>query len=127
MTEIQGVKSDMIANNLIPAHSTHPGEILKEEIECRGLSQKGLAQNMGMSYKALNDILNARRPLSTDTALLFESALGISAKMLMAMQLDYNINKAKSDKTFSDRLVAIRKMAASWLLSFALVFILFPS
>lgn len=28
--------SDMIANNLSPAFPTHPGAILKEEIEYRG-------------------------------------------------------------------------------------------
>lgn len=40
---------------------THPGEVLKDEIEARGLQQKRLADSMGMSYKVLNDILNERR------------------------------------------------------------------
>ena len=29
----------------------HPGEILKEEVEYRGISQNELAAKMGMSYK----------------------------------------------------------------------------
>ena len=61
----------------------HPGEILKEEIEYRNIKQSALAEQMGMSYKMLNDILNCRRPLSTTTALLFEAALGVSSDMLM--------------------------------------------
>ncbi|HJH64868.1 MAG TPA: HigA family addiction module antitoxin [Bacteroides mediterraneensis] len=64
----------------------HPGELLKEEVEERKLSQRKLAEGMGISYKVLNDILNCRRPLTAQTAMLFEAALGISASLLMRMQ-----------------------------------------
>ena len=57
----------------------HPGEILKEEIESRELSQIKLANQMGISYKMLNHILNERRPLTPNTAMLFEAALGVDA------------------------------------------------
>ena len=33
----------MIANNLKPFQPTHPGEVLKDELEYRGISQRGLA------------------------------------------------------------------------------------
>lgn len=33
----------MIANNLEPFEPTHPGELLKDKIEYRGVSQKQLA------------------------------------------------------------------------------------
>ena len=65
----------------------HPGELLKEEVGNRKLPQTKLAAQTGISYKVLNDILNCRRPLTTSTALLFEAALGISAGLLMRMQL----------------------------------------
>lgn len=90
----------------------HPGELLKEEIEVRKLSQTKLAVQTGISYKILNDILNCRRPLTTTTALLFEAALGISAGLLMRMQLDYNMQQTISDKSFMERLAQIRKYAA---------------
>ena len=51
----------------------HPGELLKEETEERKLSQRRLAEQMGISYKVLNDILNCRRPITTQTAMLFEA------------------------------------------------------
>ena len=78
----------------------HPGELLKEEIESRGLPQTRLAAQTGISYKILNDILNCRRPLTTSTAMLFEAALGISAGLLMRMQLDYNMQQATRDTSF---------------------------
>ena len=46
------------ANNLTPAFPTHPGEILKEEVESRGISQRMLASQMGIQYSVLNEILN---------------------------------------------------------------------
>jgi addiction module HigA family antidote len=65
----------MIMGNYVCARPVHPGEILKEEIEYRGISQVKLAAQMGMSYKELNHILNERRPLTPTTAMLIEAAL----------------------------------------------------
>jgi addiction module HigA family antidote len=98
--------------NYVCARPVHPGEILKEEIEYRGISQGKLAAQMSMPYKVLNHILNKRRPLTTTTAMLFEAALGVPADMLIGMQTDYNMRMIKQDKTFSDRLAQIRKMVA---------------
>ncbi len=112
MTTIQGIKTDMIANNLEPAYPIHPGEILKDEIEYRGISQRKLAEQMGMGYSVLNEILNAHRPLSEKTALLFEAALGVNAETLISLQAKYNMRVARKDKTFMKRLENIRKIAA---------------
>ena len=94
------------------ARPVHPGEILKEEIEYRGISQAKLAAQMGISYKILNHILNERRPLTAQTAMLFEAVLGISANLLIGMQTDYNMQVASRDKSFLDRLAEIRKTVA---------------
>ena len=103
---------NMIANNLVPAFPTHPGAVLKDEIEYRGISQKQLAKDMGMAYSALNEILNGRRPLSERTALLFEAALGINAEPLLRLQLHYNMQIAKRDKSFLDKLSKVKRIAA---------------
>ena len=70
MVNINGVDPKMIANNLNSFEPTHPGEVLKDEIEFRGISQKKLAEEMGVSYTVLNEILNAKRPLNTEYAML---------------------------------------------------------
>jgi len=90
----------------------HPGELLKEEIMYRKLTQSHLAEQMGIPYSAFNDILNCRRPLTPSTALLFEASLGISADLLMRMQLKYNMQIVRQDKSFAARLAQIRKIAA---------------
>ena len=102
----------MIANNLTPHYTTHPGEVLKDETEARGISQKVLAENIGMSYKVLNDIFNERRSLSIETAMLFEAALGIPASTLLALQTQYDMAKAKQNQTFLQRLSAVKRIAA---------------
>jgi len=73
---------------------THPGEVLKDEIEYRKISQSLLAKQMGTSYKTLNDILNQRRAINTTMAMMFEAALNIPADSLMRLQLKYNMQIA---------------------------------
>ena len=102
----------MIANNLTPAYPTHPGEVLKQEIEYRKISQRKLSEQMGISYKILNDILNCRRPVTTQTAMLFEAALDIPADSLMRLQLKYNMQQAAANPSFMERLKQVRKCAA---------------
>ena len=91
---------------------THPGEVLKDEIEYRKVSQRKLAEQMGISYKVLNDLLNGRRALPTATAMMFEAALGVPADSLMRLQLKYNMQQAMNDPSLCERLKQIRKYAA---------------
>ena len=91
---------------------THPGEVLKDEIEYRKVSQRKLAEQMGISYKALNDLLNGRRTLTIATAMMFEAVLDIPADSLMRLQLKYNMQQAMSDPSLTERLKQIRKFAA---------------
>lgn len=95
-----------------PYSPTHPGEVLKEEIVYRGISQKKLAAQMGISYTMLNEILNAKRPVTETLALLFEAALGIEAELFINMQTHYNMQIARKDSGLVARLQQIRKVAA---------------
>ena len=112
MITLKGFDPKMIANNLTPAEPIHPGEILKDEIEYRGIPQRKLAAQMGISPTLLNEILNGKRAISTEYALLFEAALGIDPEPLLKIQSDYNLQVAKSDKSFAERLANIRKIVA---------------
>ena len=106
------ISSDMVANNITPAFPTHPGAILKDEIEYRGISQCQLAKDMGIAQSALNEILNERRPLTEKTALLFEAALGVNAEPLLKLQMRYNIQKVRKDSAFMDKLANVRRITA---------------
>ncbi len=94
------------------AFPTHPGEVLKDEIEERGISQRQLAESMGLTYSVVNEILNGRRPLTPKTALMFEAALDVPADSLMYLQTKYNMQTARKDSTLLDIMNKVRKIAA---------------
>ena len=115
MITIKGVDPGMIANNITPFEPTHPGELLKDELHERRISQKHFAELIGVPYTALNEILNCKRPMSVDFSLLVEAALGIDANLFINMQTRYNTLTAREDKTLAERLDAIRGLCASLL------------
>lgn len=112
MITIKGVDPRMIANNIEPFVPTHPGEILKDEIEYRGISQRKLAAQMGVPYTQLNEVLNAKRQLTTEYALLIEAALDLPAEPLLKMQARYNMITVKRTPSFIEKLNNVRKIAA---------------
>jgi addiction module HigA family antidote len=103
---------EKVANNMVSSMLIHPGEMIKDEIIARGLTQKDLAQKMGVSYTVFNEILNGKRPVTTEYALLLEAALGTDANIWLGLQADYNMQKMKQDRSFMKRLEVIRKIAA---------------
>ncbi|MBQ2188807.1 MAG: HigA family addiction module antidote protein [Bacteroidales bacterium] len=112
MTHIEGKPDNMIANNLTPFIPTHPGEVIKDEIEYRGISQRKLAETTGIAYSVLNEVLNGKRAMTTDYALLIGKALDIDAEFLVRMQAKYEMDLAKKNPKMSLRLKNIRKIAA---------------
>jgi len=89
---------------------THPGDVLKEELESRDIKQKEFAALIGISYTMLNEILNAKRPMTTDFALLVEAALGINAELWVKMQMNYNLSFARSEKKMEKRIKEIKRV-----------------
>ena len=112
-SSIKGIDPNMIANNLEPFRPTHPGEVLKDELEYRKISQKQLATEMGISYTLLNEVLNGKRQVNTELALLVEAALDIPAESLLQMQARYNMLTAKRNKSFMEKLQNVRKIVAT--------------
>ena len=85
--------------------TTHPGAILKEELEAREISQKKFSELLSIPYTRLNEILNGKRPVTTEFALMVEAALGINPELLINMQTRYNMSVA--------RLIDIKKACAA--------------
>ncbi|MCQ2143697.1 MAG: HigA family addiction module antitoxin [Bacteroidales bacterium] len=99
-----------------PFVAIHPGELVKDEIESRGISQKKVAEIIGVPYTMLNEILNGKRPVTTETALLFEAALDINAELLVNMQSSYSLQTARKNKTLAERFASIRQTCAAMML-----------
>lgn len=54
------------------------------------MSQKKFSELLNVPYTQLNEILNGKRPVTTDFALMMEAALGINPELLINMQSRYN-------------------------------------
>ena len=113
MIILAGVTPDMIANNLTPFEPTHPGELIKDELEACNLTQAKLAESIGVKPSLLNEIIKGKRAVNTEMALLIEAALNIPADLLLNLQSDYNMQVAKSNASFMQRLSSIRNIAAA--------------
>lgn len=81
-----------------------PGEYLRAELNIRGISQADLAVRAGVSAKHLNQVVQDVVPLSTDTALRLERALGISANLLTQLDASHQAKKGrdKAEAKLSD-------------------------
>ncbi len=88
----------------------HPGEMLKEELESRGITQKEFAKAIEVSYTMLNEILNGKRSITADFAILIEAALGTPAEHWLNMQARYNLQTARRKETVISRFNSIRNM-----------------
>lgn len=74
----------------------HPGEILKEEyIKPLGLTITQTARNLGVTRKALSDLVNEKSGISPIMALRLARAFNTSAGMWINMQADYDLWQAK--------------------------------
>ena len=54
-----------------------------------------------MPYTAFNEIINGKRPITTDTALKIEAATGIAATIWVGLQADYNMQIALQNSKLS--------------------------
>ena len=95
------------------AYATHPGSVIKDEIESRGISQRKLAELTGIGYTVINEILNGHRPLTERSALLIAAALDIDSDPLLRLQYKYNMQTLMKDESFLKRLKTIKGFAAS--------------
>ena len=68
---------------------------------------------LSVPYTQLTEILNGKRPVTTDFALMMEAALGINPEMLINMQSRYNMSVALQKKPLMTRLMDIKRACAA--------------
>jgi len=85
----------MNSNNINSFLATHPGEVLKDELKSRKIKQSDFAKNIGIALTILNEIINGKRSITADTALILEKALDIEAIYWLNLQCNYELDKAR--------------------------------
>lgn len=82
----------------IPTHRapTHPGEMLLEEfLAPMGLTQRELAEAIGVPYQRVNEIVNGRRGITPSTALRLAQFFGMSTEFWINGQMRWDLYHAK--------------------------------
>lgn len=79
---------------IIPAFTTHPSELIKDELTERKMTQKELAELTGIKPSILSETINGKRSISLNMATALESVLGIPTTLWMNLQTQYNIDSA---------------------------------
>ena len=76
-------------------YAVAPGEYLGEWIDEQGLSQQRVAELMGCSRKQVNEIVNGRAPITSDTAIRLERLVGIPADSWLRYEAAYRADLAR--------------------------------
>lgn len=77
---------------------THPGAILREDILPEaGLTQGELAERLGVSRRTINEIIQERRPVTTDMACRLAVAFGNSPEFWLNMQQAVDLYEAREE------------------------------
>ena len=85
----------MTTKEIKPFKATHPGLVLKDELVAREISQKEFAHSINMQPTMLNEIINGKRAVTAEIALILEKALDIPADFWMNFQTQYELDKAR--------------------------------
>jgi addiction module HigA family antidote len=78
--------------------TVHPGEILQEALDERGMSQRYLAFATGYTQKHINQIVKGHTRITVEAALRLERELDISARFWLHAQADYDLDIARGIK-----------------------------
>lgn len=84
----------MSNKKMTPFIATHPGELVRDEMRERGLTQKQLAEMAGLTPSVVSEVVRAKRSVTEEIASSLEKALGIPVVMWMNLQSQYDHDTA---------------------------------
>jgi HTH-type transcriptional regulator / antitoxin HigA len=82
-------------NTYNPDYAVPPGWLLEEHLEVSGISHAEFARRCGRSAKMISEIIAGKAPVEPETALQFEKVLGVSARIWLGIETDYQLHMAR--------------------------------
>ena len=89
-------------DTLLPGIAIPPGELLQEELECRGISDGEFARRVCITHQDLERIFLGERAITQDVADAIERELGISAYLWLKMEARYQLILSRLTEQESD-------------------------
>jgi addiction module HigA family antidote len=90
-------------NRITPFIATHPGEMIKDELKERNMTQKQLSELTGIKPSVLSETINGKRSVSLSVAMALEKAMGIPAEVWMNLQTQFDIDSASIEERNKQR------------------------
>ncbi len=88
----------------------HPGRIIRQEcIEPLGLSVTAAARGLGVTRKALSELLNGKSGVSPEMAIRLAKAFGSSPEVWLGLQMDHDLARLKAKA----RRIRVQKFASA--------------
>lgn len=89
---------DSVNNQYKPNYAVLPGEVLSDELEIRDMSQQELSKRTGLSAKHIVSIIKGKAPITPETAIKLERAIGMPANYWLNLESNYQEIKARLDE-----------------------------
>lgn len=77
------------------AQTFPPGEFLRDELEARDWTQRDLATVLGRPLQTINQIINARKRITPETAVELAAALGTSPELWLNLEAAYRLAQVR--------------------------------
>ena len=78
---------------------THAGEILREDfLKPLGITQSHLAKSLHTSFRAINELVNEKRGITTEMALRLAKHFGTTPQLWLNIQNQFDIYKVSVKK-----------------------------
>jgi HTH-type transcriptional regulator/antitoxin HigA len=87
-----------MSQQLVPARVPPPGRILLRELEARGWTQKDLAEITSRPIQTINEIIQAKKQITPETALELAEAFGTSAEFWASLETNYQLHQAREER-----------------------------
>lgn len=93
---------------------THPGEMLSEEfLRPMGITQRELADSIGVPYQRINELVNGKRGVTPSTALRLAKFFGMSPDFWLNLQMRWDLYRAQQIEKSELKAIKVHKHAAS--------------
>jgi HTH-type transcriptional regulator/antitoxin HigA len=70
-----------------------PGDLIREELNARGWTQRDLAEIVGRPIQAINAVVNAKKEVTPETAVALGAAFGTSPEFWLNLESAYRLSR----------------------------------
>jgi addiction module HigA family antidote len=106
--EESAVQTHRIPENRPP---THPGEmLLKEFLDPLDMSQRELADRLGVHYPRVNELVNGKRGITTETALMLAKLFGTTPDLWLNLQNTWDLYETLHDPSSSEKVEGVEPL-----------------